>query len=108
MPNAQALLTFSMKGGVGKTTIAIGLAGALPRRGLRVALLDMDIHGSDLPRALHLAQGPGYQPGQGGEVQPVRYEGFLLFSIGLLCHEDSSNLWDCETKDSAVKQIVTT
>jgi Mrp family chromosome partitioning ATPase len=52
MTNPQALLTLSMKGGVGKTTTAIGLARALQRRGLWVAPLDVDIHGSALPRAL--------------------------------------------------------
>ena len=34
----QALLTLSMKGGVGKTTTAIGLARALHRRGTKVVI----------------------------------------------------------------------
>lgn len=35
----RALLTLSMKGGVGKTTTAIGLARALQREDYRVGLL---------------------------------------------------------------------
>ena len=34
------------KGGVGKTTTAVNLAGALVRRGERVLMLDLDPHGS--------------------------------------------------------------
>ncbi len=32
----------SLKGGVGKTTVALGLAGAAPSRGLRTLLVDLD------------------------------------------------------------------
>jgi chromosome partitioning protein len=32
----------SLKGGVGKTTVALGLAGAAPARGLRTLLVDLD------------------------------------------------------------------
>ena len=103
----QALLTLSMKGGVGKTTTAIGLARALQRRGEKVGLLDVDIHGSALPRALHLEQPPGYEPLLGGQLRPIAYDGFQLFSIGLLFSEDEPTLWDGEQKRSAVQQLAT-
>ena len=45
----RALLTLSMKGGVGKTTTAIGLVKAPQRRGHKVGLLAVDIHGSTPP-----------------------------------------------------------
>ena len=113
MPNpgtgpAQALLTMSMKGGVGKTTTAIGLAKSLQGRGYRTGLLDVDIHGSALPRALGLSRDPGYEPVEGARLRPVAWDGFQVFSIGLLFREDTANLWDGATKASAVKQIATT
>ncbi len=41
----QALLTLSMKGGVGKTITAIGLAKALHRRGHKVAFCEIRLVG---------------------------------------------------------------
>ena len=71
----RALLTLSMKGGVGKTTTAIGLTRVLQREDYRVGLLDLDVHGSALPRALHLARDPGYEPLLGGKLRPVLVDG---------------------------------
>ena len=103
----RALLTLSMKGGVGKTTTAIGLAKALQRRGCKVGILDVDIHGSALPRALHLERPPGYEALLGRQLRPITYDGFQLFSIGLLFPEDEPTMWDGEQKASAVKQLAT-
>jgi len=46
------LLVFSGKGGVGKSTVAVNLALALSRQGLKVGLLDADIHGPNLAKML--------------------------------------------------------
>jgi ATP-binding protein involved in chromosome partitioning len=101
----RSLLTLSMKGGVGKTTITIQLARALQALGYRVGLLDVDIHGSALPRALHLPHDPGYDTLTGARLRPLVFDGFELFSIGLLFDEDIANLWRGEDKESAVRQL---
>lgn len=98
----------SLKGGTGKTTICLGLAEALRDTGNKVGLLDIDIHASSLPRALHMEKDPGYDPILGGKLRPVNFNGYQLFSIGLLFKEETPNMWDGETKASAVQQIVTT
>jgi Mrp family chromosome partitioning ATPase len=46
------LLVFSGKGGVGKSTVAANLALALAKKGLKVGLLDVDIHGPNLAKML--------------------------------------------------------
>jgi Mrp family chromosome partitioning ATPase len=42
------LLVMSGKGGVGKSSVSAGLALSLSRKGLRVGLLDVDLHGPSL------------------------------------------------------------
>lgn len=44
----QIITCFPAKGGVGTTTIATNLAGALHARGLRVCLVDLDLHLGDV------------------------------------------------------------
>lgn len=51
---ADRIVVTSQKGGVGKTTVALNLAPALARRGLRTALVDLDPQGAI---ALSLAKG---------------------------------------------------
>jgi len=46
------LLVFSGKGGVGKSTVAANLALAFVQKGMKIGLLDIDIHGPNLPKML--------------------------------------------------------
>ena len=46
------LLVFSGKGGVGKSTVAANLALGFAKKGLKVGLLDVDIHGPNLAKIL--------------------------------------------------------
>jgi len=98
----------SLKGGTGKTTMCLGLAEGLQEMGKKVGLLDVDIHASALPRAIHLKQDPGYDPIMGGKLRPVTHNGFQLFSVGLLFKEEDPNMWPGQVKAEAVKQIATT
>ena len=48
------LLVMSGKGGVGKSSVSANLAVALSKRGAKVGLMDVDLHGPDIPRMLGL------------------------------------------------------
>lgn len=108
MTEPKKLPILSLKGGTGKTTTCLGIAQAMKNLGIKVGLLDVDIHASALPRALNLNKAPGYDPILGGKLRPINHDGFQVFSIGLLFNEDVPNMWDGEMKRDAVKQIATT
>jgi ATP-binding protein involved in chromosome partitioning len=71
----------SGKGGVGKSTLTANLAVALAARGLRVGLVDADVHGFSIPGILGLASA---RPTRVGEMilPPVAY-GVKVISIGM-------------------------
>jgi Mrp family chromosome partitioning ATPase len=52
----RTLMVMSGKGGVGKSTVAVNLAVSLAREGLRVGLVDVDIHGPSIPTMLNLTK----------------------------------------------------
>ena len=108
MSEPRKIPVLSLKGGTGKTTICLGLAEGLQEMGKKVGLLDVDIHASALPRAIHLKQDPGYDPILGGKLRPVTHNGFQIFSVGLLFKEEDPNMWPGQVKAEAVKQIATT
>lgn len=108
MKEPSVLPVLSLKGGTGKTTTCISIARALQERGCHVGILDVDIHASALPRALHMEHDPGYEALRGGKLQPIKHAGFEIFSIGLLFKEEEANMWDGEQKKEAVRQIATT
>ena len=48
------ILVMSGKGGVGKSTVAVNLALCLAKKGHKVGLMDVDLHGPDVCRMLDL------------------------------------------------------
>ena len=45
-------MIMSGKGGVGKTSVSVNIAIALANKGYKAGLMDVDIHGPDIPRML--------------------------------------------------------
>jgi len=77
---AKVILVGSGKGGVGKSTVASGLALSLSRKGKRTALLDIDIHGASVPDYLEVA--PPVKSSEKG-LEPKVKNGLLVMSLGL-------------------------
>jgi ATP-binding protein involved in chromosome partitioning len=93
----------SGKGGVGKSTVAVNLAVALARQGLRVGLLDADIYGPSLPRMLGLATRPEVR---GGRMIPLEAWGVQAMSIGLLVAEETAMIWRGPMVMGALEQMM--
>ena len=77
---ANVVLIGSGKGGVGKSTVASGLALSLSRAGQRTALLDVDIHGASVPEYLEL--GPPVSSSKKG-LKPKMKDSLSVMSLGL-------------------------
>jgi ATP-binding protein involved in chromosome partitioning len=80
----------SGKGGVGKSTLTLGLAHALRRAGCIVAVLDADVNGPSQARLAGL-EGVPLVPGAGGELAPPRdAAGVGVVSLGGLVPDTRS------------------
>ena len=84
LPQAHCVVAVaSAKGGVGKTTITVGLARTLAAQGLDVGLFDADIYGPNVPHLLSEAEGPVLTDDQGRPV-PIEANGVELLSPGVV------------------------
>jgi protein-L-isoaspartate(D-aspartate) O-methyltransferase len=93
----------SGKGGVGKTTVAVSLALALARRGLRVGLFDADVYGPNVPLMLGVRQTRSTgaliavaraEGSSAPAIAPIERFGLKVMSIGLLVAERDAVLPD--------------
>jgi ATP-binding protein involved in chromosome partitioning len=76
----------SGKGGVGKSTLTLHLAGALRARGLRIAILDADFNGPSQARMAGV-EGGLIVPGSRKVALPRSRNGIAVFSMGSLIPE---------------------
>lgn len=79
----------SGKGGVGKSTLTLHLAGALRARGLRIAILDADFNGPSQARMAGV-QGALVVPGRHKVALPRTGNGIAVFSMGSLIPESEA------------------
>lgn len=94
----------SGKGGVGKSTVAVNLACAFARLGLRTGLLDADVYGPSVPRLLGLAGEPKIGPDK--RLLPFHAHGISAASIGLLVPEGAPMIWRGPMASSALGQLL--
>jgi ATP-binding protein involved in chromosome partitioning len=78
------------KGGVGKTTVAVNLAIALSQAGARVAMIDGDVYGPNVPIMLGINT---QLQTDGKKIIPAEQYGIQLVSMGFLTEGDSPVIW---------------
>ena len=102
------ILVMSGKGGVGKSSVAAYLSVALAKRGYRVGLMDVDLHGPSIPRILGL-KGSLEFGSRKGKMLPVKYLPNLeVISIETLMgdNKDAATIWRGPLKIGAIKQFI--
>ncbi len=99
-------VVMSGKGGVGKTSTSVNLAIALAGKGYQVGLMDVDIHGPDIPRMLGL-EGM-LELGGDQKLKPKKYSDNLhAVSIeSLMSNQDDAIIWRGPVKHSAINQFI--
>ena len=94
------------KGGVGKSTVAMNLALALARGGLRAGLLDADIYGPSLPILLGIEDGAArVRMSPEKHILPLVAHGVPMISFGFFLGEGSPAIWRGPMVSKAVKQF---
>ena len=107
----RQIIVLSGKGGVGKSTVAAHLAASLAARGLKVGLLDVDIHGPSIPQIMGLKVSPASLSTSDGArslLNPVPAGPNLsVMSIGFLLESrDTAVIWRGPMKYNVIKQFL--
>ncbi len=95
----------SGKGGVGKTVIAVNLAYALSERKFKVGLLDVDIHGPNVPKMLHLEDKKLIT--KNNKLVPIKVDNNLkVMSMAFMLDKEKAVIWRGPIKHNLIRQFI--
>ncbi|MDX1292414.1 MAG: P-loop NTPase, partial [Hyphomonas sp.] len=103
---SRILVVASAKGGVGKSTVAVNLAAAMAKAGMKVGLMDADIYGPSIPTMLGTTSAEPATSPETGKLVPVEAFGMKTLSIGYLSDPDSPMIWRGPIVMSAITQML--
>jgi ATP-binding protein involved in chromosome partitioning len=100
------IVVMSGKGGVGKSTVAANIAETFQKQGFKTGILDVDIHGPNIPKLLGTEQQPLLVDNK--KFIPVKNEsGIETMSIAYLLDSlDSAVIWRGPVKGGVIRQFI--
>ncbi|MBI1326801.1 MAG: P-loop NTPase [Alphaproteobacteria bacterium] len=105
IPVKNIIAIASGKGGVGKSTVAAGLAVALAKQGQKVGLLDADIYGPSQPKMFGLeGQKPEFSKEK--KIIPLEAHGVKVMSIGFMVDSEAPLIWRGPMVQTALTQLL--
>jgi ATP-binding protein involved in chromosome partitioning len=109
MPNIKnIIIVASGKGGVGKSTVAAGLALSLAGEGFSVGIMDADIYGPSVPRLFGLTDEHPLVNEVNGKttIEPVGKFGLKIMSLGFFIQPQQALLWRGPLAGNGLKQLI--
>lgn len=102
------ILVMSGKGGVGKSTVAVNLALGLAKKGYKVGLMDVDLHGPDVCRMLNLTGSLQPPENKNDLIPPLVYnDNVKVVSLEYMMKDrDEAIIWRGPLKIQAIRQFV--
>jgi Mrp family chromosome partitioning ATPase len=102
----HVIMVLSGKGGVGKSTVSVNLAYALSSHGYKVGLLDLDMHGPNVPIMLGIQDHKLAM--NNDKIEPVHVTGSLsVISMAFLLPDTSTPIiWRGPMKMAAIQQFL--
>nr|WP_038373121.1 P-loop NTPase [Brachybacterium phenoliresistens] len=98
----RILAISSGKGGVGKSTVTANLAAAMAADGLRVGVIDADIHGFSMPGMFGIDDKPTKV---GDLLMPPSAHGVSVMSIGMFVPPGQAVVWRGPKMHRAIEQF---
>ena len=103
----RKIVVMSGKGGVGKTTVTVNLASSLAEMGLKVGVLDTDVHGPNVGKMFGVENESVFSP-DGVVMYPVEAKnGVKIMSLAFVIgNPDEAVIWRGAMKMGAIRQFL--